>query len=404
MQQTDERAQRDEYADLALRQFDHIVAMQRDVLEFARGEKSVLIRKVYLASSSRTCAPSSRPSSAAVGSSSSSSSPTVRIAKFDEQKILRVIHNLSRNAAEAMGEKGGRFTIKVSRDTHGALVITFADTGPGIPKEIEHRLFQSFVTSGKKGGTGLAFAIVKRIAEEHGGSVTVKSSTKGATFKLRLPQPQGTSAPRRYRSLVYPSRYSWPPRRAAGPRRRRRAPAVDRALRRPAAGDGPLGRPPEAGGGDLPSQASALSTRRGSTIEGAHPAYYGAQRGPGCQGRWLLVGPHAWVCQDVADPSPDEPALAPLARTENGLPYRYFYAGRDGARGYFNLARALDDAPDQELEPGWSVAIVEERAAHGGAGGARPTASGSRCGSSAPGTRSCSTARRSKAESSTSPG
>lgn len=120
------------------------------------------------------------------------------------------------------------------------------------------------------------------------------------------------------------------------------------------------------------SQASALSTRRGSTIEGAHLAYYGAQRGPGCQGRWLLVGPHAWVCQDVADPSPDEPVLAPLARTENGLPYRYFYAGRDGARGYFNLARALDDAPDQELEPGWSVAIVEERAAHGERWGRTP--------------------------------
>jgi len=191
MQQTDERGQRDEYAELALRQFDHIVAMQRDVLEFARGEKSVLIRKVYLAKFFED-----------VRAELATELGRRRVelvieladrgtAKFDEQKILRVVHNLSRNAAEAMGEKGGRFTIKVSRDAHGALVVTFADTGPGIPKEIEHRLFQSFVTSGKKGGTGLGLAIVKRIAEEHGGSVTVKSSSKGATFKLRLPQPQG---------------------------------------------------------------------------------------------------------------------------------------------------------------------------------------------------------------------
>ena len=67
-------------------------------------------------------------------------------------------------------------------------VITFADTGPGIPKEIEHKLFQSFVTSGKKGGTGLGLAIVKKIAEEHGGFVTVHSTRNGATFELRLPQ------------------------------------------------------------------------------------------------------------------------------------------------------------------------------------------------------------------------
>jgi signal transduction histidine kinase len=112
------------------------------------------------------------------------------VARFDEGKILRVIHNLARNAAEAMGEKGGRFTIRVARDTENdELVITFQDTGPGIPKEIEHRLFQSFVTSGKKGGTGLGLAITKRIAEEHGGTISVHSSSRGATFKMRLPQP-----------------------------------------------------------------------------------------------------------------------------------------------------------------------------------------------------------------------
>ena len=43
---------------------------------------------------------------------------------------------------------------------------------PGIPKDIEHRMFQSFVTSGKKGGTGLGLAITKRIAEEHGGTIS----------------------------------------------------------------------------------------------------------------------------------------------------------------------------------------------------------------------------------------
>jgi signal transduction histidine kinase len=110
-------------------------------------------------------------------------------ARFDEGKILRVVHNLARNAAEAMGTSGGKFVIKVTRDkADGAIVMSFQDTGPGIPKEIEHRLFQSFVTSGKKGGTGLGLAIVRKIAEEHGGTITVQSSSRGATFRLRLPQ------------------------------------------------------------------------------------------------------------------------------------------------------------------------------------------------------------------------
>jgi signal transduction histidine kinase/putative methionine-R-sulfoxide reductase with GAF domain len=188
MAQTQEQAKRSEYADLALRQFDHIVAMQRDVLEFARGEKSVFLRKVYLA-----------PFFEDIRKQLETDLGKKRVelvieladkgtARFDEGKVTRVIHNLARNAAEAMGDKGGRFTIRVSRDQHDALIMTFADTGPGIPKEIEHRLFQSFVTSGKKGGTGLGLAITKRVAEEHGGSISVRSSSKGATFKLRLPQ------------------------------------------------------------------------------------------------------------------------------------------------------------------------------------------------------------------------
>lgn len=68
------------------------------------------------------------------------------------------------------------------------LVLGVRDTGPGIPAQIEGRLFQSFVTMGKKDGTGLGLAIVKKIAEEHGGSVGVSSSPNGAYFWLRLPQ------------------------------------------------------------------------------------------------------------------------------------------------------------------------------------------------------------------------
>ena len=191
MQQAESRDQRDEYAELILRQFDHISTMQREVLEFARGEKSILVRKVYLQKFFQEIKAALEPQLARYDVELVVNVQDKGVARFDEGKITRVVHNLSRNAAEAMGDRGGKFTIKVAREKDAednAVVITFSDNGPGIPKDIEHRLFQSFVTSGKKGGTGLGLAIVKKIVEEHGGTISVHSTSRGATFKVRLPQ------------------------------------------------------------------------------------------------------------------------------------------------------------------------------------------------------------------------
>ena len=56
------------------------------------------------------------------------------------------------------------------------------------PVEIADRLFESFVTSGKKNGTGLGLALVKTIVEEHEGTVSFKSKPgKGTTFEIRMP-------------------------------------------------------------------------------------------------------------------------------------------------------------------------------------------------------------------------
>lgn len=193
MQTAQSRALREEYAELALKQFEHIGSMQRDILEFARGERNTLVRKVYLANFFGEVKQQLQTQLARSGVELVIDLRDKGTARFDEGKILRVIHNLARNAAEAMAERGGRFTIKVTRKkktkrSDEALVLTFIDSGPGIPKDIEHRLFQSFVTSGKRGGTGLGLAITKRIADEHGGSISVKSTSRGATFTLRLPQ------------------------------------------------------------------------------------------------------------------------------------------------------------------------------------------------------------------------
>jgi signal transduction histidine kinase len=185
-------AERKKFAELILRQFEHIGAMQREVLEFARGEKRILLRKVYVQQFFDDVRDQLESDLAKRGIELVVDIQEKGTARFDEGKILRAVHNLARNAAEAMaGVGGGKFVIKVTRDkADGALVVSFSDTGPGIPKEIEHRLFQSFVTSGKRGGTGLGLAIVKKIVDEHGGAITVQSTARGATFKLRLPQPK----------------------------------------------------------------------------------------------------------------------------------------------------------------------------------------------------------------------
>ncbi len=104
---------------------------------------------------------------------------------------------------------------------------------------------------------------------------------------------------------------------------------------------------------------------RGSALRGARLPLFGAKRGAGCGGRWLLVGPLAWMCSDAADLSADDPVLPRPRQDDDGLPYRYYFVGPNGASGFTDLARVEDDAPDGDLEAGFAVAIVEERAAFG---------------------------------------
>ena len=178
---------RDEYSHLILKQFDILSAMQREVLEFARGERSVLIRKVYLVKFFGDIDRQIQHELAGTNIKFSMELEDRGTARFDEAKVTRVMHNLVRNAVEAMTPRGGSLTVRAFRERND-LMITVSDTGRGIPKDIEGRLFQSFVTSGKRGGTGLGLAIVKKIVDEHGGTILVDSSEKGATFTIRLPQ------------------------------------------------------------------------------------------------------------------------------------------------------------------------------------------------------------------------
>ena len=66
---------------------------------------------------------------------------------------------------------------------------TVSDTGSGIPDSLRGNLFEPFVSYGKENGTGLGLTIVQKIAQDHGGSVTVQNAVKGNTvFRLTIRQ------------------------------------------------------------------------------------------------------------------------------------------------------------------------------------------------------------------------
>ncbi|MEK6607125.1 MAG: GAF domain-containing protein [Myxococcota bacterium] len=185
---------RAEHARQIDRQFELVGAMMREVLAFARGETQLLARKVYLHKFMEEVEAQMRAEFSGSAIEVAVEIGYRGVAWFDELKLLRAVHNIARNAREAM-EGGGRFAVGLAVD--GAdLVFTFADSGPGIPPEIEGRLFDPFVTSGKQGGTGLGLAIVKKIVEDHGGRVACRSSPgSGTTFELRLPRERRNDPP-----------------------------------------------------------------------------------------------------------------------------------------------------------------------------------------------------------------
>jgi lipoprotein-anchoring transpeptidase ErfK/SrfK len=79
------------------------------------------------------------------------------------------------------------------------------------------------------------------------------------------------------------------------------------------------------------------------------------------------VGPAAWVCEDAVELS-GNPAIAAGVQTRaspDGLPFRYFFVGPDGSFAYKRIAAADVGEPDMQLEPGFAVAVVEERALEG---------------------------------------
>jgi signal transduction histidine kinase len=111
--------------------------------------------------------------------------PDTPSAAFDAARMEQVVLNFIRNSMEAM-EKGGTITVSTRANRNGAELVV-RDDGPGIPPEIQKRIFTPFFTTKKK-GNGLGLAICYQIIREHGGEIMLESEPgKGAAFSVWLP-------------------------------------------------------------------------------------------------------------------------------------------------------------------------------------------------------------------------
>jgi signal transduction histidine kinase len=184
MAAADDADQREKYVDQIQRQFDLMAGMTREVLAFARGDSDLVVRKVYVNKFSEELTTQLGAAVAGRGIVFEVDARYDGIAYFDEQKLMRVFHNLTSNAVEAMPE-GGHLTVRIEKD-NDSLVWTVIDDGPGIPDKVRGRLFELFA-SGRKGGTGLGLAIVKRVVDDHHGSIQCDTGPTGTTFTIRMP-------------------------------------------------------------------------------------------------------------------------------------------------------------------------------------------------------------------------
>ena len=113
-------------------------------------------------------------------------------ALLDEEQVGRVLGNLLHNAVKFTPE-GGIISISAEPQGQEDVCLCVADTGPGISRELQDRIFERFYKADRSrsqgGGTGLGLAIARHIVEGHGGRIWVESTPgQGAEFHFTLPR------------------------------------------------------------------------------------------------------------------------------------------------------------------------------------------------------------------------
>jgi signal transduction histidine kinase len=179
------------------RNVDQVLNLLRDLASAGTREQSLRIEPVDLTALVSQSIGASRPSIDRARQQLELELPSSSlIGRVDAARVAQVLDNVVSNAVKYTPE-GGALRVSLTREGDDALIL-IADTGRGISKNDQARVFERFFRSHEVRdaaiqGVGIGLSIAKTITEAHGGTITIDSEPgKGATFIIRLPlRPQG---------------------------------------------------------------------------------------------------------------------------------------------------------------------------------------------------------------------
>jgi signal transduction histidine kinase len=118
------------------------------------------------------------------------------IVRLDSKQMERAVYNLLLNACQSAHASTGQREVVVSFAEYlDDISVAITDSGPGVAESIRDSLFEPFVSEGKQKGTGLGLTLAQRVAQKHGGDVTLICSDPGATtFRLTLSRKMTVAA------------------------------------------------------------------------------------------------------------------------------------------------------------------------------------------------------------------
>jgi PAS domain S-box-containing protein len=189
---------REQTWDMLERQVRHLARLVDDLLDVSRitrGKVQLRCERIDLARHARTAAEDRRPVLERAGLALVVEAPETPVwVTGDPTRLAQIVNNLLDNAAKFSGG-GGQVTVRVAADAaRRQTVLSVRDEGVGIEPEMLPRLFSAFAQADRsldrsRGGLGLGLALVKGLAELHGGEVEAFSEGpgRGAEFLVRLP-------------------------------------------------------------------------------------------------------------------------------------------------------------------------------------------------------------------------
>ncbi len=190
----DINAKQEEYLDDILSSGHHLLSLINDVLDLSKVEAGQVELEVATFSLrealERGVVMVREPAMKRGVQLSLELAPDVDLVDGDERRLRQVVFNLLSNAVKFTPE-GGSIVVASCR-VNGEVLVSVSDTGPGIAREDQERIFEEFqqtdVGVEQREGTGLGLALSKRLVELHGGRIWVESEPgRGSRFVFTLP-------------------------------------------------------------------------------------------------------------------------------------------------------------------------------------------------------------------------